>query len=608
MSQNTEITRLDEIKFLQFKIADNPIFHNPIKYDELIESIKSGKLSLEVSDDDGTKIIDDSSIEEIRKTIPFLLKIIDKPRSFIKSLEEKVPVETAKRINHNAIARLARDSNDWHARTLLSVHPKNVIAEVSEETLDIYENRFICTLADRIGHLLAVARQYYQDQLKAIDDNSAVLAVQEYYHSTSHFQFYNVITKRHSYGNGDLSYRDKVSNELASIKGLEKKIKIIKRSEFYRQLHKKRKVTSPIQKTNILIFEFSYNQAYKLWKYLDQNHQEEKLDLKIDIDDVQVECNYHCYCVLCVCAALWDLGFAECTGNSITFENSVLSIENRQWKFKKNDKIILMQVDNGKIGMSYEYAKGKLDEFFFKTDFVNFEALNRSKVDDLTRNILNELSRFDTMNRNTTSQYALVSINMNRCTEDNNYSSRVYRRFFSIGDNYSDSETAVDLARWGNYRTGIAIISPTNLRNNFLRIERIINYHLIRTLSISVGLTKCPICGDKHLRRSGDTDNYQCYKCCHSIAITYCNNCDMEHKKPIIWIKYLDDGFLSKPDIVRETADMKEYHRITKIETVMGESATTSFALQQEQSNTWKLKTICPYCGVQLGNIKEVKS
>lgn len=71
MSQNTEITRLDEIKFLQFKIADNPIFHNPIKYDELIESIKSGKLSLEVSDDDGTKIIDDSSIEEIRKNDSF---------------------------------------------------------------------------------------------------------------------------------------------------------------------------------------------------------------------------------------------------------------------------------------------------------------------------------------------------------------------------------------------------------------------------------------------------------------------------------------------------------------------------------------------------------
>ena len=140
----TDITRRDEEKFLKLKIAENSIFDAALSFDEIIDSISVGNLSLEVSDDDGTKIIDDSSIKEIKKIIPRLLEIVDKPRAFSKSLEKKVPVETAKRINHKAIAKLSQDSNDWYARTVLSVKPKNIVSDINEETIDLYENRFIC--------------------------------------------------------------------------------------------------------------------------------------------------------------------------------------------------------------------------------------------------------------------------------------------------------------------------------------------------------------------------------------------------------------------------------------------------------------------------------
>ena len=192
----TEITRKDEEKFLKLKIAENGIFDESLSFDDLINAIGQGNLPLEVSDDDGTKIIDDSSIEEIKKVIPCLLRIIDKPRSFIKSLEEKVPVEIAKRINHKAISKLSQDSNDWYARTVLAVKPKNIVSDINEETIDLYENRFICSLIDRISKLLAQARQFYQDQLKTLDDNSALNAInKEYQYNTSSFKFYNKITK-----------------------------------------------------------------------------------------------------------------------------------------------------------------------------------------------------------------------------------------------------------------------------------------------------------------------------------------------------------------------------------------------------------------------------
>ena len=46
---------------------------------------------------------------------------------------------------------------------------------------------------------------------------------------------------------------------------------------------------------------------------------------------------------------------------------------------------------------------------------------------------------------------------------------------------------------------------------------------------------------------------------------------------------------------------MSVYYKLSKIETIMGEKATTAFELEQETTG-WKLKTICPYCGIKLGD------
>ena len=211
----TDITRKDEGKFLKFKIAENSVFDSALTFDDLISAIGDGKLPLEVSDDDGSRVIDDSSIEEIKKVIPCLLKIVDKPRSFIRSFEEKVPVETAKRINHKAIAKLSQDCNDWYARTLLAVKPKNIVSDINEETIDLYENRFICSLIDRISKLLAQARLFYQDQIKTLDDNSAINVInREYQYNTESFKFYNKISNKLYSNHGESDYRKKVDTEL----------------------------------------------------------------------------------------------------------------------------------------------------------------------------------------------------------------------------------------------------------------------------------------------------------------------------------------------------------------------------------------------------------
>lgn len=49
---------------------------------------------------------------------------------------------------------------------------------------------------------------------------------------------------------------------------------------------------------------------------------------------------------------------------------------------------------------------------------------------------------------------------------------------------------------------------------------------------------------------------------------------------------------------------MKTYDKLSKIEMIMGEKATTAFELEKETAN-WKPKTICTYCVIKLGDKKE---
>ena len=595
-----EITRKDEQKYLKFKVSENPIFAKELTFAEIIANIENGRLSLEVSEDDGTKILDDSSIEEIKRVVPFLLKIVDKPRSFIRSLEEKVPVETAKRINHKAIAKLSQDSNDWYARTVLSVKPKNVVSDVNEETIDLYENRFVCALISRISVLLSQARQYYESQIQYFDENSAQKEM-EYTYSTKSFPFYNAITKKKKDFSEDQSFRKKLEEELDSIIKLEKKIRLLKRSDFYRTLRKKRKVVDPIQKTNILMFEFNYNQAYKLWKYLNEQHKEDKLNLEIEIPEEESQETYNLYSCLCLMATLRDMGFSETANGSLRYKKGIITFS-RPFVFERNEDLIELHLckEGIKCRLLVNREKKKYDEFIFASNFKNFESLSRSTIDEVTREMLSEHLPNEKLS-SVSSVYTFVSINLARCSEDNTFSNKVYRRFYSIGDNFSPDEKKDYLTKWCDYKSGIIILTPINLKNNFLKLERVINYHILNSKLKDKKPELCPICG-KPIRENS-LNNYSCHYCHHNISLTYCNDCDPEHKKPILWVKYTDESFLQKETIVRGVSEKSPYYKMGKIEAIMGEHATTSFELEYEVDR-WKLKTICPHCGIKLGDVK----
>lgn len=67
----------------------------------------------------------------------------------------------------------------------------------------------------------------------------------------------------------DDAFLQKLNNQLEEIKSAESRISIMKATVFYTELHKLKKIVSPIHRTNILMFDYAYHQAYMLWRYLE---------------------------------------------------------------------------------------------------------------------------------------------------------------------------------------------------------------------------------------------------------------------------------------------------------------------------------------------------
>lgn len=595
--------RVEEEKFLKCRISDDfqSLFPDGTSVADLTESIKNGDFHLEIIEKDGTTIIDEEYLEEIKKVLPNLHRIIEKPRSFIKSLEGKVPVETAKRINCKAISHLSRDSNDWYARTFIAVKPKNIVSDLYEETIELYENRFVITLIERILDYIVAKRQKLEDLLDRMETELATMFVEsdyktEYVRLSSNNTLLHSILGNQSYGlNG--GFFEQVRKSTEDVRSLERKIKVLKRSEFYSTLRKCRRIHNPVQKTNILMFDQNYNKCYKLWELFNNQHKDDQFVLD-EKDRFFLEQYYILYCLCIVVSTIVNMGFIERSNAKISFNGESISI-GKQLVFIQNEDMLALNFDNSNSNIVVDYCndieKNKWNTFIIKPNYTDFEGVSRADVDKITSSIINELV-IDNKKKNTISgQYALVSMDINRCSEANEFSEKVYRRFYNIGDNYSEKEA--NLEQLAHYKTGMLIISPDDLRFNFLRIGRLINSHIIRSKKFSDFKRKCPLCGSETIKETSENDLI-CYNCNHRITLSSCSNC----KEEMIWVKYIDDKSVRRQEVIGDLENKPYYFKLRKYEAIMGTFAISSFLLEKElKSNEWKLKSLCPHCGLKLG-------
>ncbi len=118
---------------------------------ELEQFLKKIHSSITVQTEVEKVISDTSWISMIEESIPYLDDIIRNPRRFIMQEENIVPIEKAKVVTEESIKHLAQntkliqdvDEDD-------NVVPLKLLNVYREETVDLYENRFIKSLVDNL--------------------------------------------------------------------------------------------------------------------------------------------------------------------------------------------------------------------------------------------------------------------------------------------------------------------------------------------------------------------------------------------------------------------------------------------------------------------------
>lgn len=604
------ITKFDEIKFI-YKLAEQDCFNSALSFKQVIQLIIDKTILLEIENDQSKIVIDKENIELIEKTMPLLLKIADKPKSFITLHEEKVPVETAKRINHKAIMKLSRDSNDWHARTLLSIKPKNVAADINEETFNIYENRFVITLVDKIDRLLKDSKIQYLLKKKSFEQDRISEKMKEYFHTSDNFSLINKINKTKTYVDDTAEIIGEIDSIIDKIDLLERKIRIFVSSKLYQSLRKCRRVKNPIMKTNILMFSPEYNAAYKLWNNLIAPQEEPTIEIPEEHDSSKA---FVLYTLLNILSALYEMGFQETLGSTFSWNNSKsLLTFSREMVFKNAiDTIKLNYIDNCFI-LNLKTQEKPLEKWKtvnIYTNYIDFEEKQKYEIEEITTDLLNSLvvSKKEKSWEETIGQFCVISTELIRRDENSQLNNKLYKRFYSLGDNYSDEENKENIAKWGNHKTGLVNITPVSLKLNLLRMKRLLNTLIIPNrmrMDRECHILRCPICGEKHIKELDSTRangheaySYICKNCQHIFSYNYCSSCGNE----IYWVKYSDEKFLDNEEVI--SGDFTKKSRLSQLsdlEVVSGTHSITGFVLEKERSG-YKLKTLCPKCGKQLGH------
>ena len=242
---------------------------NNINKDNANKFIASTSSNITVKRDIDACVSDTSWIDMVEEWIPYLDNIIRNPRRFIVQEENIVPIEKAKVVTEESIRHLAQHTSMiQEVQEDGTVIPLKLLNVYREETVDLYENRFIKSLVDNLY-------TFVNNKLNESDQRS-------YAKVESTVSYSGLMKKKGEEVEVNLQLKSKKDTEIDASKdghSLEERISHIKDivsafrgSTFIKSLKESSPVRSPIRKTNVILKEQNFIKALELWEYLEKNN------------------------------------------------------------------------------------------------------------------------------------------------------------------------------------------------------------------------------------------------------------------------------------------------------------------------------------------------
>ena len=116
----------------------------------LFEMIQAGDNTLQQKNRVLHKVVDERWLTTVEEGINSIFNIVDKPRRFIKTSEEVVPVALAKKITADSVRHLSQNTQFINQNAVGEIEPTKILTVTTEESYDLYENRFVYHLIQRL--------------------------------------------------------------------------------------------------------------------------------------------------------------------------------------------------------------------------------------------------------------------------------------------------------------------------------------------------------------------------------------------------------------------------------------------------------------------------
>ena len=229
------------------------------------------------------KQIDEKWLNTIEDTLDSINNIIEKPRRFITTKEEVVPVSLAKKITADSVRHLSQNTQFIAATEDGDVHPTRILNVTVDETYDLYENRFIYHLIQRLVTFI----DKRTDVLfwSTGDEKRNVMTMEskiEDGYEEIEYKLEMKIKNRQSFAENESDNM----NLFMRIDRVRRRVMALKTSSFCSIMAGCSKVRSPIQRTNLIMKDPDYRNCYKLWQFIESY---DEVGYSIDIRNTNIE-------------------------------------------------------------------------------------------------------------------------------------------------------------------------------------------------------------------------------------------------------------------------------------------------------------------------------
>ena len=271
----------DTIQDLYGSFAEQmgPIQEDDRYFRYLFELAQASETTIDQQREELVKVVDEEWISVIEDSLDAINNVIEKPRRFITTEQEVVPVSLAKKISADSVRHLSQNTQFLAPSDDGGVHPTKILNVSMAETYDLYENRFVYHLIQRL--LTFVDKRtdviFWSTGNEVRNRFTMHSKIGDAYEEIE----YNVemtVKDRQNFAENDADNMD----TFMRIDRVRRLVMALRGSSFCQLMKGCSVVRSPIQRTNLITKDPNYRKCFQLWQFMERY---DKVGYSIQVKD-----------------------------------------------------------------------------------------------------------------------------------------------------------------------------------------------------------------------------------------------------------------------------------------------------------------------------------